>query len=421
MSFRKKVLPNGMRLILVPKADSFTTTVAVSVEAGSKYETKDINGLSHFLEHMCFKGTKKRPRAIDISSELDGMGASYNAFTAQEMTSYYVKVRNESLNKVLDVIADMYLNPVFDESEIEKERGVIIEEINMYEDTPQRRVQEFFMQLVYGDQPAGWDIAGRKEVIRKLTRGDFIKYREAHYVGRATTVVVAGGFKGENIDDRIEKYFSSISRGEKSPKAAVREEQAKPAELIKHKDSDQTHLVLGFRAFDAFDERRFALDVLADILGGGMSSRLFQKIREELGAAYYVRAGTDFYSDHGLISMSAGVDHKKMEAVIGAALEEFARFRNEEVGEEELGRAKEHLVGQLFLSLETSDELGFYYALQEIQKLPIMTPEELAVKIKAVTPGEIKGVANDLFRNEGLNLAVIGPFKGKSFSGILKV
>ena len=421
MSFRKKVLPNGMRLILVPKADSFTTTVAVSVEAGSKYETKDINGLSHFLEHMCFKGTKKRPRAIDISSELDGMGASYNAFTAQEMTSYYVKARNESLDKVLDVIADMYLNPVFDENEIEKERGVIIEEINMYEDTPQRRVQEFFMQLVYGDQPAGWDIAGRKEVIRKLTRGDFIKYREAHYVGRATTVVVAGGFEGENIDDKIEKYFSSISKGEKSPKAAVREEQAKPAELIKHKDSDQTHLVLGFRAFDAFDERRFALDVLADILGGGMSSRLFQKIREELGAAYYVRAGTDFYSDHGLISMSAGVDHKKMEAVIGAALEEFARFRNEEVGEEELGRAKEHLVGQLFLSLETSDELGFYYALQEIQKLPIMTPEELAVKIKAVTPGEIKGVANDLFRNEGLNLAVIGPFKGKSFSGILKV
>jgi len=176
MSFRKKVLPNGMRLILVPKADSFTTTVAVSVEAGSKYETKDINGLSHFLEHMCFKGTKKRPRAIDISSELDGMGASYNAFTAQEMTSYYVKARNESLDKVLDVIADMYLNPVFDENEIEKERGVIIEEINMYEDTPQRRVQEFFMQLVYGDQPAGWDIAGRKEVIRKLTRGDFIKY-----------------------------------------------------------------------------------------------------------------------------------------------------------------------------------------------------------------------------------------------------
>ena len=421
MSFRKKVLPNGMRLILVPKADSFTTTVAVSVEAGSKYETKDINGLSHFLEHMCFKGTKKRPRAIDISSELDGMGASYNAFTAQEMTSYYVKARNESLDKVLDVIADMYLNPVFDENEIEKERGVIIEEINMYEDTPQRRVQEFFMQLVYGDQPAGWDIAGRKEVIRKLTRGDFIKYREAHYVGRATTVVVAGGFEGENIDDKIEKYFSSISKGEKSPKAAVREEQAKPAELIKHKDSDQTHLVLGFRAFDAFDERRFALDVLADILGGGMSSRLFQKIREELGAAYYVRAGTDFYSDHGLVSMSAGVDHKKMEAVIEAALGGFARFRNEEVGEEELGRAKEHLVGQLFLSLETSDELGFYYALQEIQKLPIMTPEELAVKIKAVTPGEIKGVANDLFRNEGLNLAVIGPFKGKSFSGILKV
>lgn len=410
-----------MRLILVPKADSLATTVAVSVEAGSKYETKDINGLSHFLEHMCFKGTKKRPKAIDISSELDGMGASFNAFTAQEMTSYYVKARNESLDKVLDVIADMYLNPVFDKNEIEKERGVIIEEINMYEDTPQRRVQEFFMTLVYGDQPAGWDIAGRKEVIRKLSREDFIKYREAHYVGQATAVVVAGGFKGKDIEGKIERHFASISKGEKSPKVAVFEKQEKPAELIRHKDSDQTHLVMGFRAFDTFDERRFALEVLTDILGGGMSSRLFQKIREELGAAYYVRAGADLYSDHGLISMAAGVDHKKIETVIEAALGEFDRFRKEEVDRKELERTKEHLIGQLFLSLETSDELGFYYALQEIQKLPLMTPEDLSAKIKAVTPEEIRSVANDLFKNENLNLAVIGPFKGKSFSGILKV
>jgi predicted Zn-dependent peptidase len=419
--FKKIVLDNGLRLILVPKADSLATTVAVSVEAGSKYETKEINGLSHFLEHMCFKGTKKRPRPIDIASELDGMGANFNAFTAQEMTAYYVKARNASLDKILDVIADMYLNPVFDEGEIEKERGVIVEEINMYEDTPQRRVQEFFMTLVYGDQPAGWDIAGRKEVIRRLTRDDFIKYRNAHYVGSATAVVVAGGFEEKGIDKKIQDYFASLSKGKKSPKAPVEEKQDKPAELIKHKDSDQTHLVMGFRAFDIFDERRFALEVLSDVLGGGMSSRLFQKIREDLGAAYYVRAETDLYSDHGLISMAAGVDHKKIEDVLKTALEEFIRLREKLVDKKELERAKEHLIGHLFLSLETSDELAFYYALQEIQKLPALTPKEMAAKIKAVTPEEIRAVANDLFKDENLNLSIIGPFKEKSFSDILKV
>jgi len=421
MNFTRKVLPNGVRLVLVPQPGNFATTVAVSVEAGSKYETKEINGLSHFLEHMCFKGTTKRPRAIDISSELDGMGASYNAFTSQEMTSYYIKARNESFEKVLDVIADMYLNPVFDEKEIERERGVIIEEINMYEDTPRNRVQSLFMELVYGDQPAGWDIAGQKEVIRRLTRDDFINYRDAHYVGKATAIVVAGGFDEKNIEQKIEKYFSELSQGAKSPKVPVEESQSQPAELIKHKDSDQTHLVMGFRAFDVFDERRFALEVLADVLGGGMSARFFQKIREELGAAYYVRATADLYSDHGLLTMTAGVDHKKIESVIKAAAEEFARLREEEVGKEELERAKEHLVGNLFLSLETSDELAFYYALQEVQKIPLTNPEELARRIKAVTPEEIKSVANDIVRNDRLNLAVIGPFKGKSFSDILKV
>src|SRR3989344_463887 len=205
--FRRIILVNGLRLILVPQPGNLATTVAVAVEAGSKYETKEINGLSHFLEHMCFKGTTKRPRAIDISSELDGMGANYNAFTSQEMTAYYVKARKESLDRVLDVIADVYLNPVFDPKEIDKERGVITEEINMYEDTPQRRVHDFFMEFVYGDQPAGWDVAGRKEVIARLTREDFIKYRSGHYIASATTVVVSGGFDGKDIEKKIAGYF----------------------------------------------------------------------------------------------------------------------------------------------------------------------------------------------------------------------
>lgn len=420
-SFKKVILPNGLRLILVPQKGNLATTVAVAVEAGSKYETKDMNGLSHFLEHMCFKGTAKRPRAIDISSELDGVGASYNAFTSQEMTAYYVKARNESFDKILDVIADVYLNPLFKAEEINKERGVIAEEINMIEDTPQRRIHDLFMELVYGDQPAGWDVAGRKEVIARLTRDDFIKYRSEHYLAPATTIVVSGGFDEKGIEKKISDYFGGLEKGEKSGKVPVHESQNKPAEFIKTKDSDQTHFVMGFRAFNLFDKRRFALEVLADILGSGFSSRLWQKIREEMGAAYYVRAGADLYSDHGLVSMWAGVDHKKIEDVIKAGLEEFARFREEKVNAAELSRAKEHLVGTLFLSLETSDELAFYYGLQEVQNLPILTPEALAKELKAVTAEEIQAVARDLFRNEGLNFAVIGPFKDKSFGDILKV
>ncbi len=410
-----------MRLILVPQKGTLATTVAVAVEAGSKYETKDINGLSHFLEHMCFKGTMKRPRPIDIASELDGMGANYNAFTSQEITAYHVKARKESLEKVLDVIADVYLNPVFDPNEINKERGVITEEINMIEDTPQRRIHDFFMELVYADQPAGWDVAGRKEVIERLTRDDFIKYRSEHYLAPATTVVVAGGFDENDIEEKITGYFAGLTGGEKPKKVPVRESQEKPAELIKSKDSDQTHLVMGFRAFSLFDKRRFALEVLADILGSGFSSRLWQKIREEMGAAYYIRASADLYSDHGLIEMWAGVDHKKFKDVIKASLTEFARLRDEKVSAAELERAKEHLVGTLFLSLETSDELAFYYGLQEIQNFPILTPDALAEKIKAVRAEEIQAVARDLFRNESLNLAVIGPFKDKSFGDILRI
>lgn len=280
---KKIKLRNGLRVILVPQPGSLATTAMVSVEAGSKYETKDINGISHFLEHMCFKGTTKRPSPIMISEELDGLGAESNAFTSQESTSYYAKAKNENFGQILDVVADMYLDPIFNKNEIEKEKGVIVQEINMYEDTPPRRVAELFMQLVYGNQPAGWDILGRKEVIRGITRNDFIKYRSKHYVPQATIITISGGFNESGLVKKIEKYFSVLKPGVKSKKLKVRESQSKPKENIYFKESDQTHMVLGFRAFGVRDERRVALQVASEILGGGMSSRLFKKIRDELG------------------------------------------------------------------------------------------------------------------------------------------
>jgi predicted Zn-dependent peptidase len=373
------------------------------------------------LEHMCFKGTKKRASVLEIAAELDGMGAQYNAFTGQEYTGYYAKAMNEFAPRALDVVSDLYLNPTFPEVEIEKEKGVIIEEINMYEDLPQQKVGELFMKLVYGDQPAGWSIAGRKEVIRRVGRDDFVKYRGGHYVPQATVVIVAGGFDPKEALSLVTEQFGSFEHAGKEGKEKVVELQSKPVELVRHKESDQTHMVMGFRAFDVFDDRRYALRVLSDVLGGGMSSRLFQTVREKLGAAYYVRASSDLYTDHGLVAMSAGVQHGKLREVIEATLEEFRRLRDELVPDDELQRAKDHLVGNLLLSLETSDALGSFYGGKEILGVPLTTPDEVSARIRQVTAQDVQKVAQDLFVNEHLNLSLIGPFKQDSFLDILKV
>jgi predicted Zn-dependent peptidase len=412
--FKKMVLDNGLRLILVPQAQSLATTVLILVEAGSKYETREINGLSHFLEHMCFKGTKKRPRSIDISSELDGLGAVYNAFTSQEDTGYFAKARPEHFDKILDAVSDIYLNQIFDSREIDKERGVIIEEINMYEDLPMRRVQELFINLLYGDQPAGWDIAGRKEVIKKLTREDFLKYRDEHYLSQSSLVVVAGKFNEAEAIKKIKAAFGEIKSGKKTQKVKTLDYQVKPALLLKTKKTDQTHLVLGVRAFSLFDERRYILEVLADILGGGMSSRLFQKIREEMGAAYYVSADAELFTDHGYLAASAGIDHNKINEVIKAMLEEFKKLTLKEISQKELRRAKDHLIGHLIIGLETSDRLAGFYGAQEILTREIITPAGLIGKIQAVKSEEIGKIANDIFQNSKLNLSLIGPFKDSS-------
>ncbi|OGM92749.1 hypothetical protein A2333_02405 [Candidatus Wolfebacteria bacterium RIFOXYB2_FULL_49_7] len=410
---KKLTLDNGLRLVLVPREASLATTVLVLVETGSKYETKDISGISHFLEHMCFKGTEKRPTAFAIASELDGIGASYNAFTSQEYTGYYAKARPKHFGQILDVVSDIYLNQKFDTKEIDKERGVIIEEINMYEDLPMRKVQDVFMALMYGDQPAGWPIAGRKDVVNKITREDFIEYHKKHYVAEATIVIVAGAFDEQEAIDGVKNYFANITTGAKGAKAKTSEAQNAPQIALATKETDQTHLVMGVRAFDLFDERKYALELLADILGGGMSSRLFQKVREEMGAAYYIGAGADLSTDHGYMDISAGIDHKKIDDVLAAIVEELKRMATEPVAPEELTRAKEHLIGGLVLGLETSNQWAGFYGSQEALEKNMMSPEELIKKTQEVTAEQIQAVAKDIIKNEGLNLAIIGPFKDK--------
>ncbi len=406
---RKTILPNGLRMILAPMPGSLASAVLVLVEAGSEYETRDKNGISHFLEHLVFKGTANRPKPGMIAAELDALGAEYNAFTGQEYTGYWAKAQNHKLGEIIGLVSDLYLNPIFNPEEIEKERGVIIEEINMYEDMPMRRVEELFTTLLYGDQPAGWDIAGRKEVIRRLGREDFIKYRAAHYLPAATSVVVAGDFSLPRIANQLKNLFGQLPRGRKSPRFWTRERQAKPATLLKFKKSDQSHIVLGSRAWDVFDRRKYALQVLSEVLGGGMSSRLFVRIREEMGAAYYVRANAELFLDHGYLTVSAGVEHTKLEKVIRAVLEEFKRLKEELVGPKELQKAKDHMVGGLMLGLETSDELAGFYGHQEILTRRLVPPEEVVKRVLKVKPEEVRAVARTVFREDKLNLAVIGP------------
>ena len=417
----KILLKNNLRVISVPMADALTTTILILVEAGSEYETRKNNGVSHFLEHMCFKGTEKRLSSLDITSELDAVGAAYNAFTSNQYTGYYAKVQPKHFDEILDIISDIYLNPVFNQREIEKERGVIIEEINMYEDLPMRRVQEFFTNLLYGDQPAGWDIAGKKEIIRRINRNDFIEYQKNHYLGKSTTVVVTGNFNEKEAVKKIESAFSGIRTGKKVQKLKTVESQKSPRIFLKMKETDQAHLVVGVRAFDIFDKRKYAINLLADILGGGMSSRLFQKIREEMGAAYYVKVEADLLSDHGFLTASAGVDNNKVSEAIKAVVEEFERLVKEPVEKEELQRVKDRCVGGLIMGLETSDQLAGFYGGQEIITKKIVSPEETIKKIQAVKVEEISAVAKDIFKNNKLNLAIIGPFKEKPrFEQILK-
>lgn len=412
--YKKTVLKNGLRIITVPQPDNMAATVLVMVEAGSKYEQKEINGLSHFLEHMCFKGTTNRPTAMAIAGELDGLGAEYNAFTSHEWTGYFAKVEKNHITKAIDLVSDLYLNPTFDPAEIEKEKGVIIEELNMYEDMPQRKIGDIFLHLLYGDQPAGWDVGGEKDIIRKLTKEDFLKYRGIHYLPEATIVVLAGAFDEAAALAQLEKLFGSMPTAQKGGKLPVKESQSKPEIFLKFKESDQTHLMLGFRTFSMFDKRRFVLEVLSDILGGGMSSRLFQKVREELGAAYYVRSGVDLYTDHGYIAAGAGVEHSKLKLVIKTIVDEFRRLSTEKVSPEELARAKSHLSGNLLLGLETSDALATYYGSQEVLKKEVITPDQILQEIEKVTADEIQAIAKEFFKNEALNLAMIGPHKDEA-------
>jgi len=421
MKLKKKVLPNGLRMLAVPMEDNPTATVLVLVETGSKYEKKEKNGISHFLEHMCFKGTTTRPNTSDLSKELDTLGCAFNAFTGQEYTGYYAKGKASDFPKLIDIISDLYINPLLKEDEIEKEKGVIVDEINMYDDMPMQKVHEVWMNLLYGDQPAGWAITGPREIVRGMSRKDFVEYRKAHYVADRTTVIVSGNVDGSVAFKEITKKFKGVSEGKKITKKKTRDTQSEPQVALQYKETDQTHFVLGVRSFPIYDKRNPILSVLGGVLGSGMSSRLFRKIRDEMGVGYYVRAGNSASTDSGYFAVSAGVSNDRLGEVLKAVMAELKSLKNELVGEEELSKVKEHIIGMMYLGLESSDDLAEYYGMQEIMRREICTPKEKERLIRSVTAEDIRKMARKIFVEKNLNLALIGPAKDEvSLKSLLK-
>ena len=408
-----KQLDNGLRIVVVPLKNNPTVTVMTLVATGSKYEHKDNNGISHFLEHMCFKGTEKRPHGIDIARELDGLGAESNAFTGQEYTGYWAKARSRHVHKLIDVVADVFLNSTFPEDEMQREKGVILDEINMYEDLPMRKVHNIFAEIMYGDQPAGWTILGPKDNIKKMTRQDFLTYHDEHYVASATTIVVAGDVQASKVFKDIEHAFAHVKTGKKSKKPKVIEKQKAPQVGLEYKKTDQTHLLMGFRSVKRSHKDIPALKILAGALGQGMSSRLFDRLREKMGVGYYVRAYHDHSTDHGALEIATGVTHTRIKEVIPAILEEVERFKNELLSPKELKKTKEYIIGAMQMGLESSDDIAQYYGFQELLDGHMKTPAEVMRSLKAVTAKDVQRVARKYCTADRANLALIGPFKKK--------
>ncbi len=418
---KKKKLKNGLRIVTIPMKDNPTVTVLVLVGTGSNYEAKEVNGISHFLEHMCFKGTVKRPSAQAISHELDALGCQYNAFTGHEVTGYYAKSDSKSFRQIFEIISDIYLNSTFPEKEMEKEKGVIVEEINMYEDMPQSHVQDLFQEVLYGDQPAGRNIAGTRERVKGMARDDLVKYKASHYVAESTVIIVAGSITASDVEKEVSKHFASVHTGKKVGKVKTKDTQTKPSILLSHKVTDQTHFVLGTRSFPLSDKRNVILSVLSALLGAGMSSRLFIKLREELGVAYYVRAHNDASLDHGAFQISAGVSNTRTIEVIEEILKECNKLVHEEVSEQELEKVKSFIIGNTKLSLEATDDIANFYGMQELMKGELKTLDEKIKGIQKVTAHDIRKMAKHIFKTKHLNLALIGPFEDKKpFEKILK-
>lgn len=409
MSYKIKTLNNGMRIVTVQLPQSETVTVLTLVNTGSDYEHENEAGISHFLEHMCFKGTTKRPTAHSISLELDSLGAEVNAFTGNEITGYYAKGDSRHWKKFIDVIADVYLNSTFPEEEIRKEKGVICEEINMYEDMPNYVVQERMESFMYGDNPVGKSVIGTKKSVNSFTRKDFLNYHKRRYSPYNTVIVVAGPVKDIEVAKEVEKHFKNFKGKKVSKLKPVKIIKNKKSILTIEKNTDQVHTIIGFNSYNRSNKKVKDTQLITGLLGSGMSSRLFQLLREELGVCYYVSASQSLRTHSGRVLISSGVTKEKVDMVIKEILKECKKIITDTITEEEVRKVKNYLIGMSKMNLESSDQWASFYGKQVLFDKEIKTIDQKIKDIESVTIKQIKDTAKDLFSYDNLYIGSIGP------------
>lgn len=408
-------LKNGLRVCLIDTNSFPSLTTILLVGAGSRYENAKNNGIAHFFEHMAFKGSKNFPNSFTISSTIEGLGGVFNAFTSKDHTGYWIKAPNDHFETVLDVLSDMIMNSFLLEDEINREKGVIVEEINMYEDTPRWKSGDLFEELMYKGSSLGMDIAGTKDTVTAFDRKTFTDYMDELYHPNNAVLVVAGGFGQDKADyiKKIEARFGAWKKKKiKGSFDVFKKIQNKPEILIHTKKTEQTHFCLGFHSYNLDDKRKYPLAVLSTILGGGMSSRLFMQVRERRGLCYYISSGRTSYKDVGNFVTSAGVtnDLEKTKEAIRVTLEEHKKITMGEITDVEIRRAKDQIKGRTILSMEDSQNVSLYFGLELLLQNKSLTPDDMIEAIQKVTKEEIEDVAKDLFKADNLNLSLIGPF-----------
>lgn len=397
-----------------------STTVTVWAGVGSRHETPEINGISHFLEHMVFKGSTRYPSAAIISQTIDGLGAEFNAGTSKEYTNFYIKSRNGVVDTAFDVLSSIVLEPLLRLDDINRERGVIIEEIGMYEDTPSRHVFDLFERLIFSGNNLGRDIIGTRQNIKSISKKDFVNYRSKFYKPTNLLVTVAGGLTAKDAFSLAQKYFGGGAKAKSSTNylesiKPFKSIQTKPGVLLSSQKREQANLIIGFLAGKRADKQRYTQAILATILGGGMSSRLFSEIREKRGLAYSVRTSNEYLPDTGYIQTYAGVDPNKAEEVIKIILDQKYGLASGKypITDAELVKAKEFLKGHIALSLEETESINHFFGEEELIMGKVKTPEEVFENIDKVTSQQVVALAKKYFVKSSLNLAIIGPFKSK--------
>lgn len=410
MDYKKVTLDNGLKLITCHMPHTRSVSVLFFVSTGSCFESDDIAGISHFIEHMCFKGTKNRASSRDISEAIEGVGGIMNGGTDRELTSYWCKLASQHFELAVDVIVDLLRNPLFRAEDIDKERQVIIEEINMSLDSPQQRVGMLFDELMWPGSPMGRDVAGTKESVTAIGLQQMLKYLNSYYTPENILVSIAGDVEDERAVSVVTRYTESWQRGEKPGFISSKTNQKQARVRLEYRDTEQVNLLLGLEGPSVFHPDRFAVDLLSMIMGEGMSSRLFTEIREKLGLTYDIHSYVEHFKESGTFVIQAGIEPAQTGKAVRAVLDQLALIRDG-ISESELNKAKEMAKGRLLLSMENSRNVAGWYGAQEVLTGKIMTVDDVTQIIEKLTLDDIKRVAQDLFVTDKLNLAAVGPIK----------